>query len=303
MDRHLDPGLRHDAVLLFDVTDGNPNGDPDAGNQPRMDPETSQGQVTDVALKRKIRDYIELARPDDPRYKIYVQSGTALNALHKRAYTEQGLKPDKNKPELAKTAQQWMCNNFFDVRMFGAVMSTTGRDNGPGPGDSPQEKDDPYSCGQVTGPLQFTFARSHDPIFPMAVGITRQAVTREQDLQKERTMGDKYLVPYGLYRAHAFFSAPLAGRTGVTSEDLALVWEALVMMWDHDHSASRGLMSFCDAYVFTHDSKLGRAPARRLFDTVTIERSTDGPPRSFADYTVTAKDDLPAGVVRTRLGA
>lgn len=298
---YTDVNRRHDFVLLFDVTDGNPNGDPDAGNLPRVDPETMQGLVTDVAIKRKVRDWVDVARGDEGRYKIYVQSGgPALNAIHRRAYDAKGLKSTgarQNKDDV-DTARTWMCEQFYDIRTFGAVM-TTG-----------------VNCGQVRGPMQLTFARSHDPIIPLDLSITRVAVTREEDANivvseesgqgqsgKTTEMGRKAIVPYGLYRAHGFFNPHFAKSTGVTAEDLDLFWQAVQQMWDLDHSASRGLMSCRGVYVFSHESHLGNAPAHMLFERVTIQRK-DGvvAPRSFGDYTVTVNDaDLPAGVTLTAL--
>ncbi|HMP40545.1 MAG TPA: type I-C CRISPR-associated protein Cas7/Csd2 [Roseiflexaceae bacterium] len=295
----IDINRRHDFVLLFDVTDGNPNGDPDAGNLPRVDPETMQGLVTDVAIKRKVRDWIDLARGEESRYKIYVQSGVALNAQHRRAYDDLGLKSSGSKQvkEDIDKAREWMCANFFDIRMFGAVM-TTG-----------------VNCGQVRGPLQFTFARSIDPIIPLDLSITRIAVTREEDAKivvaedggettgKQTEMGRKALVPYGIYRAHGFFNPHFARQTKVSEEDLSLFWQALEQMWDVDHSASRGMMSCRGLYVFSHESHLGNAPAHALFDRVTVERRAEiTAPRLFRDYTVTINDEaLPEGISLTRL--
>lgn len=296
---YLDVTRRHDFVYLFDVTDGNPNGDPDAGNLPRVDPETMQGLVTDVALKRKVRDWVDLARGDEGRFKIYVQSGgEALNALHKRAYEALGLTSTgaKQAKEDVDKARDWMCANFYDIRMFGAVM-TTG-----------------VNAGQVRGPVQMTFARSIDPIVPLDLSITRVAVTREEDARvvvteeggvggKQTEMGRKALVPYGLYRAHGFFNPHFAQRTGVTEEDLELFWQALVQMWDLDRSASRGLMACRGLYVFTHESSLGNAPAHQLFERVRVSRKPGiSVPRSFQDYQVEVNDaDLPKGVTLTQL--
>ncbi len=296
---YLDVTRRHDFVYLFDVTDGNPNGDPDAGNLPRVDPETMQGLVTDVAIKRKVRDWVDLARGDEGRFKIYIQSGgEALNALHKRAYEALGLTSTgaKQAKEDVDKARDWMCANFYDIRMFGAVM-TTG-----------------VNAGQVRGPVQITFARSIDPIVPLDLSITRVAVTREEDARvvvteegevggKQTEMGRKALVPYGLYRAHGFFNPHFAQRAGVTEEDLELFWQALVQMWDLDRSASRGLMACQGLYVFTHESSLGNAPAHQLFERVRVSRKPGVPaPRSFQDYQVEVNDaGLPKGVTLTRL--
>lgn len=291
-----DATRRHDFVLLFDVTDGNPNGDPDAGNLPRVDPETMQGLVTDVCLKRKIRDWVDLCQGDQARFKIYVQSGgEALNALHRRAYEALGITPTgsrQDRQDVART-REWMCQNFYDIRMFGAVM-TTG-----------------VNCGQVRGPLQLTFARSVDPVVPLDLSITRVAITREEDVEvvvseesgegsggKVTEMGRKALVPYGLYRAHGFFNPHFAAQTGATDEDLALVWRALQGMWDLDRSAARGMMSCRGLYVFCHQSALGNAPAHTLFDRITINRAESAAvPRSFGDYRVLVDDaGLPEGV-------
>lgn len=276
---------RYEFVLLYDVENGNPNGDPDAGNLPRIDPETGHGIVTDVCLKRKIRNYVELVKEDSPGYRIYVKEGTALNQNHQEAYLAEGLEPGKkaNASEVDKV-RRWMCANFFDVRTFGAVMST---------GDN---------CGQVRGPVQINFSRSIDPIAQQDVTITRQAVTRIEDIDKERTMGRKSIVPYGLYRAEGYISAKLANDsskgTGFSDEDLDLVWDALVNLFEHDHSAARGKMATRKLIVFKHDSDLGNAPSHLLFDRVTVARNESAEaPRHFSDYTVRIDDrDLPAGV-------
>jgi CRISPR-associated protein Csd2 len=296
---HLDVTRRHDFVLLFDVADGNPNGDPDAGNLPRVDPETMQGLVTDVAIKRKVRDWVDAVRGDDARYKIYVQSGTALNAKHRRAYEELGLKSSgtKEAADTVEQARRWMCENFFDIRLFGAVM-TTG-----------------VNCGQVRGPVQLTFARSLDPIVPLDLSITRVAVTREEDAKvvtpedggdgtggKRTEMGRKALVPYALYRAYGFFNPHFAARTGASEEDLGLLWEALQQMWDLDRSSARGLMACQALYVFSHDSGLGNAPAQALFARLRIARRSEvTAPRGYGDYEVALDDGLPEGVQLTRL--
>jgi CRISPR-associated protein Csd2 len=297
-----DVGRRHDFALLFDVTDGNPNGDPDAGNLPRVDPETMHGIVTDVSLKRKVRDWVDAARGDEPRFKIYVQKeGEALNAKHRRAYEELDIKSTGAKQARGdvEKARAWMCNNFYDIRLFGAVMSTG------------------VNCGQVRGPVQLTFARSLDPVTPLDLSITRVAVTREEDANvlaaedssqspsggKQTEMGRKAIVPYGLYRAHGFFTPPFALRTGIDAADLALFWKSLQMMWDLDRSASRGLMACRGLYVFSHESSLGEAPAHTLFERVTVRRLGNGSaPRGFGDYEVRVDDEnLPAGVNLNRL--
>jgi len=294
----FDTTRRHDFALLFEVTDGNPNGDPDAGNLPRVDPETMQGLVTDVAIKRKVRDWIHMARGDEAAFKIYVQSGVALNAQHQRAYTDLGLKSTgaKQQRDDISWARDWMCANFYDIRMFGAVM-TTG-----------------VNCGQVRGPLQLTFARSTDPIVPLDLSITRVAVTREEDAKvtvaeggettgKQTEMGRKALVPYGLYRASGFFNPHFAKQTGVTTEDLELFWQALQLMWDTDRSASRGMLACRGLYIFSHASSLGDAPAHKLLDRVRVERRSDlAAPRSFKDYSVVVEEtDLTEKVTLTRL--
>jgi CRISPR-associated protein Csd2 len=295
---HLDTNRRHDFVLFFDVTDGNPNGDPDAGNLPRVDPETMQGLVTDVAIKRKVRDWVDALRGDEGPFKIYVQSGEALNTKHKRAYEALDLESTGSKQDIETVdkARAWMCQNFYDIRTFGAVM-TTG-----------------VNCGQVRGPVQLTFARSIDPIVPMDVTITRVAVTREEDAQvvvseegevsgKQTEMGRKAIVPYGLYRAHGFFNPYFAQKSGFSEEDLRLFWQALQYMWDFDRSAARGMMACRGLYVFSHDSPLGDAPAHRLFDRVNARLKADvGVPRRFGDYEVSVEErDLPDGVVLSKL--
>ena len=369
---YCDPSKRHDFVLIFDVTDGNPNGDPDAGNLPRTDPETMEGLVTDVALKRKVRNFVEIASEDhdqSERLKIFVEHHGVLNDQIRRAYTEQGMKVGKKseqkvtdqavvqnlressealpgafkftdvsdeadeQPELsysgeltdaefkaeidgldevltAKTktllenlkkasdregkpkkgkddvekARRWMCTNFYDVRMFGAVMSTG------------------LNAGQVRGPMQLTFSRSVSPIIPQDLAITRMAVTDEKDRDKLQTIGRKTLIPYGLYVGRGFFSPHLAKQTGVTAEDLELFWDALVYMWDFDRSASRGTMSPRGLYVFTHDKSFGNAPAHELFERIQPSLNAGVvSPRRFKDYTVSVEDHLPEGVTLTRI--
>jgi len=285
---------RYEFVYLFDVANGNPNGDPDAGNLPRLDPETNRGLVTDVCLKRKIRNYVALEKDGGPGYAIYMQEKSVLNNQHKQAYEALGIEPVAKKlpKEEAKAHEitAWMCRNFFDVRAFGAVMTTE------------------VNAGQVRGPVQLAFASSVEPVVPLEVSITRMAVTNERDLEKERTMGRKHIVPYGLYRAHGFISAKLAERTGFSPDDLELLWRALANMFEHDRSAARGEMAARKLFVFRHDSALGNAPAHALFDAVKVERvdadglphecsSADMPARGFADYRVTvARDALPPGV-------
>jgi CRISPR-associated protein Csd2 len=295
MSNHLNPEFRHDFVILFDVENGNPNGDPDGGNLPRTDPETMHGLVTDVCLKRKIRNFIDIFYGEEEITKIYVQDrGIALNDMNTRAYKALDIKSTgtKQKREEVNKIREWMCQNFFDIRMFGAVMSTG------------------INCGQVRGPLQLTFAKSIDPIMPMDVTITRLAITDPKDAEvnvgddgkgntgKTSTMGRKALVPYGLYMGYGFFSPHLAAQTGVTQKDLELFWQALQKMWDFDRSASRGLMALRGLHIFSHDNKLGNAPAHTLFDQIKPElKSSVNVPRKFTDYTVTIqKDNLPTGV-------
>lgn len=289
---------RYDFVLLFDVKDGNPNGDPDAGNLPRVDAETGHGLVTDVSLKRKVRNFVGLVKGEQPPFEIYVKEKAVLNNQHKRAYIGIGkpelLEGDDKKRkggDAVDEARQWMCRNFFDVRAFGAVMSTG------------------INCGQVRGPIQLTFARSVDPVVALEHSITRMAVATEAEAEKQsgdnRTMGRKFTIPYGLYAAHGFVSSFLAKQTGFDENDLALLWQALAQMFEHDRSAARGEMSTRGLYVFKHDSELGNAPAHQLFDLVQVaKRNHDEPARDFADYNVTVNEaSLPAGVALLRLVA
>jgi CRISPR-associated protein Csd2 len=276
---------RYEFVLLYDVENGNPNGDPDAGNMPRIDPETGYGIVTDVCLKRKIRNYVEMVQGDQPGYRIYIKEGIPLNQNHEEAYKAVDLEPGKKVSlEGVNKARAWLCANFFDVRTFGAVMST---------GDN---------CGQVRGPAQLNFSRSLDPIIQQEVTITRQTVTRIEEAEKERTMGRKYIIPYGLYRVEGYISAKLASDpskgTGFSEEDLALFWDALVNMFEHDRSAARGKMAARKLVIFKHNSDLGNAPAHKLFELVTVSKDpVVNPPRSFKDYTVNVDTaNLPAGV-------
>jgi CRISPR-associated protein Csd2 len=273
---------RYDFVLLFDVKDGNPNGDPDAGNLPRLDAETGHGLVTDVCLKRKVRNYVGMAHGEQPPFEIYVKEKAVLNKQHERAYVAIGkadlLKGDDKKRkggDAVDEARQWMCKNFFDVRTFGAVMSTG------------------VNCGQVRGPVQLTFARSISPVVALEHSITRMAVATEAEAEKQggdnRTMGRKFTVPYGLYRAHGFVSAHLANQTGFSEEDLALLWASLVNMFDHDRSAARGEMSTRGLYVFKHEGVLGDAPAHSLFDLVEVKQNDPAATtRAFSDFTVSA---------------
>ena len=270
---------RYDFIYLFDVKDGNPNGDPDAGNLPRVDAETGHGLVTDVCLKRKVRNFVGLAHGEQPPFEIYVKEKAVLNQQHERAYQALGIdaagKEGKRKGtgDQVEQARGWMCRNFFDVRTFGAVMSTG------------------TNCGQVRGPVQITFGRSIDPVVSSEHAITRMAVTTDAEAEKQqgdnRTMGRKFTVPYGLYRAHGFVSAPLAEQTGFSDDDLELLWKSLEQMFEHDHSAARGQMSARGLLLFKHDDRLGNAPAHTLFDRVAIERTdTSTPARDFSDYRV-----------------
>ena len=305
---------RYDIVFLFDVTNGNPNGDPDAGNLPRLDPETNHGLVSDVSLKRKIRNYTELAKADQPGYRIYVREGSILNEQHREAYkairgdTEKVAKDKTLNPQgdaKSKAITKFMCDNFFDVRTFGAVMSTG------------------INAGQVRGPVQVAFATSVAPILPLEISITRMAATNEKEKSdrekgsdsdertENRTMGRKHIVPYGLYQAHIFVSAKLAERTGFNEDDLNHLFEALKVMFEHDHSAARGEMSAQRVIAFKHASALGNAPAQKLFERVKVRRNFDGdlyelndkrldnapPSRRFGDYDVSINlNDLPEGV-------
>jgi len=276
---------RYEFILLFDVENGNPNGDPDAGNMPRIDPETSLGLVTDVCLKRKVRNYVETTRPGSEGFEIYVKEGAVLNTQHRKAYKALEIDPEPKKlPKDQAKAQgltRFMCQNFFDIRSFGAVMSTD------------------VNCGVVRGPIQFGFARSIDPIVQQEITITRMAVTSEKDAEKkDREMGRKHIVPYGLYRAEGFISACLAEKTEFTEADLEVFWEALISLFEHDRSAARGKMATQALIVFQHESKLGNAPANRLFDAVAVTRKDSSrPPRSFKDYEVSISENtIPAGV-------
>ena len=295
---------RYEFVLIFEVTNGNPNGDPDAGNLPRIDPETNHGLVTDVSLKRKVRNYVAMAKGDEKpavdlpldklgqRNEIFVTERAILDHKQRRAWTANSIAPEKKdgyaklpKDDAeAKILSDWMCANFFDVRSFGAVMATKGG-----------------NCGQVRGPVQIAFAHSIEPIQPQEITITRMAATTEDETKGDnRTMGRKYIVPYGLYRAHGFISANLAGRTGFSEADLELLLEALSTMFEHDHSAARGEMATRKLIIFKHDSVLGNAPAHALFDRVKIGRNVDGvlrnvddpaidnlrPARKFSDYLI-----------------
>lgn len=276
---------RYEFVYLFDVANGNPNGDPDAGNLPRLDPETNRGLVTDVALKRKIRNYVALEKEGAPGFAIYMQERSILNNQHKQAYAALSIEHEAKKlpkdESKARELTAWMCANFFDVRTFGAVMTTE------------------VNAGQVRGPVQLAFATSVEPVVPLEVSITRVAVTNEKDLEKERTMGRKHILPYGLYRAHGFVSAKLAERSGFSEDDLALLWRSLINLFEHDRSAARGEMAARRLIVFKHENPMGNAPAHTLFERVTVKRNGDdnAPARSFTDYVVGIdREGLQAGV-------
>ncbi len=289
---------RYEFVILFDVENGNPNGDPDAGNMPRIDPETGYGLVTDVCLKRKIRNYVETVKEGVPGYRIYIKDGVPLNRsdLEACAYVgvdEKKLKEAKKQDEkLDEKLRDFMCANFFDIRTFGAVMTTFVKGA--------------LNCGQVRGPVQLGFARSVDPILPQEVTITRVAITTEADAERKGTeMGRKYIVPYGLYRAEGYISANLARKTtGFSEADLELLWQAILNMFELDRSAARGKMAVRELIVFKHDSELGNAPAYRLFDLVQVQHKADVvTPRAYTDYTVTVDEaNLPSGVICIRMG-
>lgn len=286
---------RYDFVILFDVENGNPNGNPDAGNMPRIDPETGYGLVTDVCLKRKIRNYVEDLKEDTPGYRIYVKEGVPLNRSDAEALTAVGVSGDlkaakKSDPGIDKKLRDFMCSNFYDIRTFGAVMTTFVKGA--------------LNCGQVRGPVQLSFARSIDPIVPQEVTITRVAITTEADAEKKGTeMGRKHIVPYALYRAEGYVSANLARKiTGFSEDDLQLLWQAILNMFENDHSAARGKMAVRELIVFKHDSELGNAPAYKLFEKVQVKRAEGVEvPRQYGDYNVSVSDDLPEDVHCERL--
>lgn len=282
---------RYEFVYLFDVENGNPNGDPDAGNMPRIDPETSYGLVTDVCLKRKIRNYVEIVKGNASPFEIYVREKAILNLTHKRAHKAVGVedkgdgKKRKGTGDEVEKARIWMCENFFDVRTFGALMATE------------------VNCGQVRGPVQINFARSIEPVVPLEISITRMAVTTEREAEQmsgdNRTMGRKHIIPYSLYRTEGYISAPLAGQTGFSEEDLSMLWDSLMNMFDHDHSAARGKMNARKLIVFKHESQLGNTQAHKLFELVKVGRATEDskPARSYSDYVVQIdRSGLPQGV-------
>ena len=281
---------RYEFVVLFDVENGNPNGDPDAGNMPRVDPETGYGIVTDVCLKRKIRNYVELVRENEPGFRIYIKDGVPLNRSDNEACEYVGVKSDKLKeekkkdPDLDRKLRDFMCENFYDIRTFGAVMTTFVKGA--------------LNCGQVRGPVQLGFARSIDPVMPQEITITRVAITTEADADNKGTeMGRKYVVPYGLYRAEGYVSANLARKTtGFSEADLELLWEAILNMFEHDHSAARGKMAVRKLIIFKHDTELGNAPAYQLFDAVKVTRKEGVDlARSYADYVIEI-GEIPEGV-------
>lgn len=288
---------RYEFVILFDVENGNPNGDPDAGNMPRIDPETGHGIVTDVCLKRKIRNYVETVKEGVPGYEIYIQERVPLNTIDKKAF--QQLKVDeksvseekKKRPELDEQIRDFMCRNYFDIRTFGAVMVTFVKSA--------------LNCGQVRGPVQLGFGRSIDPVVQQEITITRIAITKEEDAEKKGTeMGRKYIIPYALYRAEGYISANLAKKsTGFTEEDLELLWNGIINMFENDHSAARGKMSVRELIVFKHETELGNAPSYKLFDAVKIDRKDHCyPARKYEDYKIEIDlTSLPTGVTCTRM--
>ena len=285
---------RYDFVVLFDVENGNPNGDPDSGNMPRVDAETQLGLITDVCIKRKIRNYVEMVKDDSTGYRIYIKSHAVLNKNDEEAYAALGVAADKVAEQKKKDTdidlkiRDWMCANFYDIRAFGAVMTTFTKAK--------------LNCGQVRGPVQIGFAKSVEPVVPQEITITRVAITTEKDAEnKNNEMGSKYIVPYGLYRCEGFVSANLARKTtGFTEDDLNLLWDAIYNMFENDHSAARGKMAVRKLIIFKHDSELGNAPSHKLFDLVSVSRKdadTSAPARSYEDYEISVKDDqIPNGV-------
>lgn len=290
---------RYDFVVFFDVENGNPNGDPDSGNMPRVDAETQLGLVTDVCLKRKVRNYVEMVKDDATGYRIYVKSHAVLNKNDEEAYAALGVDNDlkkiatkkKEDPELDLKIRDWMCKNFYDIRTFGAVMTTYTKAK--------------LNCGQVRGPVQFGFAKSVEPIIPQEITLTRVAITTEKDAEKKNNeMGSKYIVPYGLYRCEGFVSANLARKTtGFSEDDLSLLWDAIYNMFENDHSAARGKMAVRKLIIFKHETELGNAPSHKLFELVSVKRKDEessAPARSFADYEIVINEDqIPSGVELT----
>lgn len=273
---------RYDFVMLFDVENGNPNGDPDAGNTPRIDAETGLGYITDVCLKRKIRNFVELCKEGEAGYNILIKPDRSLNSKFTGAYEEEGLekKQKGKKADDVKKARDFMCKNYFDVRAFGAVMST---------GDDP--------CGIVRGPVQINFARSISPINIQDITITRQARTSEDRMETGETeMGRKSFIPYALYRAEGYVSASLANKvTGLSDDDLELLWTAIINMFENDHSAARGKMCMRKLYIFKHENVLGNCPSHILFDKIIVDEAS-APPRKFSDYKITVDENMPDGV-------
>ena len=298
---------RYEFVVLFDVENGNPNGDPDAGNMPRIDPESGYGLVTDVCIKRKIRNYVEMVKEDSTGYRIYIKSGVPLNRSDSEAFADVGIgdasakksvdlqkevkEKKKQGVDVDRVVLNYLCSNFFDIRTFGAVITTAVKGA--------------LNCGQVRGPVQLGFSRSIDPILPQEVTITRTAITTEADAEKKGTeMGRKYIIPYALYRCEGYISANLARKTtGFSEEDLALLWDAIINMFESDHSAARGKMAVRELIVFKHDSELGNAPAYKLFNLVKVQKKEDiTAPRAYSDYTIEVEiDKLPQGVSCQRL--
>lgn len=263
---------RYDFVLYFDVKDGNPNGDPDAGNLPRIDAETGNGIVTDVCLKRKIRNYVQITKGSEAGYDIFVKEKAVLNTEIDKVFSDLGIDANAKKPAKGIDVEKGrvgMCKKFFDIRTFGAVLSTGA------------------NAGQVRGPVQLTFARSVEPIVSFEHSITRMAVTKEEDIDKERTIGRKYTVPYGLYKAFGFVSPHFASSTGFSTEDLDLLWEALIQMFEFDRAAARGLMTTRRLVIFEHQTALGSKPADELFNRLKCEHTGNTPARDFSDYTIT----------------
>lgn len=291
---------RYEFVILFEVENGNPNGDPDAGNMPRIDPETNLGLVTDVCLKRKIRNYVETVKEDEAGYRIYIKDSVPLNRSDEEACAYVGVKSDdkslkaakKSDKELDVKLRDFMVGNFFDIRSFGAVMTTFVKGA--------------LNCGQVRGPVQLGFARSIEPVIPQEITITRVAITTEADAEKKATeMGRKYIIPYGLYRCEGYISANLARKTtGFSEDDLALLWQAILNMFETDHSAARGNMAVRELIVFKHDTELGTAPAYKLFESVCVKRRAEvSVARAYSDYDVSIREDaIPAGITVTRMG-
>jgi len=270
---------RYDFVLLFDVNDGNPNGDPDAGNLPRVDAETGMGLVTDVCLKRKVRNYVQIVKKAQRPNDIFIKEKAVLNRLIDESHEQEEVKTKEKTGDKTEAARKWMCANYYDIRTFGAVLSVG------------------KNAGQVRGPVQLTFGRSIEPIVALEHSITRMAVTTEAEAEKQggdnRTMGRKFTVPYGLYLTHGFISAHLAEQTGFNEDDLQLFWDALRTMFDHDHSAARGMMSTRKLLVFKHNTALGNAPAHQLFDLINVQRKDESKPaRVFFDYSITSKEEI-----------